>query len=1199
MKYRTTLLSAILLLFSGVFAQSGESANLNYGIRLYEDKMYDVAVSQFRSFLEQYPSSVSAPLAMYRLAESYLNLGDNENALRTYKRVILEHPRSEYCEPSIIKTAELYENAGEIEIAARYHLQLKNYFPRSSRVPESYYRAVKLFRSVKMNDQAKENGSILIKEYPANNYSYLTMIILARIYEEEGQNALAEMTLRDAFRSSSGEVKSHAGSYYAEFMVRQNDHSAARRILEEAIVATDSSDPKYYELMIDLSGILIFINDLNNAARRLETIKNAPEIHLFRIYDMKGDIEYFRGHYEKALNYFDIALKHGRNIKTEIKRALSLSALNEHEKAGYSFYSAAVELPSEKDLNKSALINSARSFFAAGNYERGVISLRKYMELFPGDERSPEIDFMIGKSYFDSEKYSSAYNLLKDHPINYPGSEFCDNSLFFAAESALKLEEWKNAHSLYSAIVKSYGASEFRPIALRRIKYLDQHRIRSKDIIDKLADISSRSIFDDGKKGIVYDWARFFFFDMKDYAKADRFINKYKAVSDDAMGAEGKFIAAVSLLRLNIADAEESEKSYGELKKLVQDESVSRRWRFSAAYEIMDSHPSDTESDLNTLEELIQTVLKERLDDPDGTLVFKYFMRTGMNSPSIQTAAKINDSFAELKHSPHYDAAQFIRALILKNTGDADSANSVFKYLSDRSADSFVVFNSMNELVNSPAVDPSEKIRYLSDIQNRFYYAKSIMSVLERKASVYQEKGDEQKALDIYLKLEEDINKGSISQAWNYDSAGYSLKIGDIYFGKESFDEAEFYYRTALSNRHFDINRREVLLKLSEIYRSRNDRAALEENLKLISELSEGSDSYSASVALADLELENNNITKAIQMYRDILKRFDPEDKRPVESKIINAYYMRKSVSEADKLLDEFRRKYRNDYDRDIYDPQFSLARANSYLSMNEFDRALRDYRAVIRNFPQSPQVPRAMYGEAIVNYRIGKGDEAFKIWTDIVNRFPDEDIAVETNYHLGAVYNNREEFDKAITAFQNILRHRKDHRLKKNSLRNLIDLYQKLGFNDAAARSIREYISAYPEEEDVFGKRIELGIIYQKNEEYGTALDYFRRLQYEARGEDEVAVQFYIADTFMLMKNFRQAITEFLKVRYMGRIDSPYEWRITAVYKAALCYEELNEFDRAIELLEEIVKQRPNDTYGRQAQRVIERIKSKKSIER
>ncbi len=264
---------------------------------------------------------------------------------------------------------------------------------------------------------------------------------------------------------------------------------------------------------------------------------------------------------------------------------------------------------------------------------------------------------------------------------------------------------------------------------------------------------------------------------------------------------------------------------------------------------------------------------------------------------------------------------------------------------------------------------------------------------------------------------------------------------------------------------------------------------------------------------------------------------------------------------------------------------------------MKSWDKALKGYKGLINDYPESKLVPKAMYGKAVIMYNIGKKDEAFDGWREIIVKFPDDDISIETNFHLGAIYNNREMFDKAITAFQSIINHPKDHDLKLKSYKYIIDLYVKLGFDDAAAKMIRSYVSLYPDEEDVFQKRIEIGNIYQRNEEYDQALEYFKRLMYEAKGDDEAATQFFIAETYMMMSNFRKAISEFLKVKYLMKIKSKFEWKLTSVYKTALCYEELHEYDKALEILTEIAENHPRDSYGRQAKKVIERIENKKSV--
>ena len=112
MKLFKYILMITIVLSSLAFSQSDESSELAYGFKLYNNKIYDVAITQFRSFLETYGSSISAPKVQYYLADSYLQLDQKEKALSNYQKIILNYPRSEYCELAITKSAELLEKTG-------------------------------------------------------------------------------------------------------------------------------------------------------------------------------------------------------------------------------------------------------------------------------------------------------------------------------------------------------------------------------------------------------------------------------------------------------------------------------------------------------------------------------------------------------------------------------------------------------------------------------------------------------------------------------------------------------------------------------------------------------------------------------------------------------------------------------------------------------------------------------------------------------------------------------------------------------------------------------------------------------------------------------------------------------------------------------------------------------------------------------
>src|ERR1700726_2224878 len=73
-------------------AESGDPAKAQLAIAdgLYIRKLYDLAVPEYEKYLSQFESDSGRPSAMYRLADCYANLGQEQSALDTYRMLIDE-----------------------------------------------------------------------------------------------------------------------------------------------------------------------------------------------------------------------------------------------------------------------------------------------------------------------------------------------------------------------------------------------------------------------------------------------------------------------------------------------------------------------------------------------------------------------------------------------------------------------------------------------------------------------------------------------------------------------------------------------------------------------------------------------------------------------------------------------------------------------------------------------------------------------------------------------------------------------------------------------------------------------------------------------------------------------------------------------------------------------------------------------------
>jgi len=1189
------IILAVLLTISSfqLMAQSGESTDLSYGIKLYNDKIYDVAVTQFSSFLEKYSASLSAPQAQFYLAAAYMEMKETDNALKNYQKVILNYPKSEYCEKAIARTGEIYQKQQEFDKAARYYLQLKNYFPTSTLIPEYTLKAAELFYKTRNFDEIKEIVSLLKKKYPNNPFARKAELIQAKVHAAEKDLIIAERIYTDILRTAAeGDVRAACLYDYGRFLLHNNNISAARARFKE-IIDKYSKDTNYIPAVIEYCRILTDEKKFDDAAAVLRALKTIPAEFSAEISAIKGENEYFRGNYTTAATEFESSLKIRKNFAVTFQTAYCYAGQGLPEKAA-SFLLTTLKKDTAgvtEDLKKAAFLKSAEFYIQAGKLVQGVGAYQSYLTAFPEADDADRIAFLMAKAYYDNKRYDEAYDLFQNYLRTVKMSAYDDDAVFLAGESALESGNYPAAVKMYKKVQADYPASRYLPLAQNRINYLETYKLQNSDAVDKLAHLTGKSLESKDKYTIFTDWAKFSFYDLKDYAEAAIYCDKILALNQNA-DPEINYIYAASLELVTNSSVEQQNKAL-ENYNLILAAVAKNRWTVKALlakYRILTALAA--KGDLSARMALLKQAADSKTDDEHNYLLYEY-CKSLIADTDVENGLKYIDLFISTNPaSVNRDELVFCKASLLEKKGDFTQALKIYKELAVAKNGSVYKLQALKKLILISNEPVETRLNYFDQIAGSFHYSDDAENIQEQIAAFYAANNNLQKALEIYLALQQKSDNRSLNARWNFQNSNYNKQLGDIFFTQNKFEKAEFYYKRELA-RTSELNRAEILKKLSTIYKQSGNLAALEYNLKEMSTLTGSATGQEADIALADMEFERENYDKSLVQYAKILANPSFSGRSGIEVKYIQNLYRLKKFAEAEEKLKVFRINYKENYDKNSWEPIFYLEKANYFLESKDYDKATKAYDALISDFKQSDLVPGALYGKGKVLFDTGKKEKAFELWNEVVTKYPNNPISIETNYSLGSIYLEREQPEAAVGALQAVIKYPKEHRLKKYAYKYLIDQYRKAGLTDAAAKTIREYVALYPSEEDVFQKRIEIGNLYQANEEFDQALDYFSRLLNEAKGEDEASVQFYIGETYRLKKDFRQAIKEFLKVKYLIKSDAPQDWGATASYNAALCYEELGEADKAIDLLQEIVdKYGQAHKYGKQAQRVIERVK-------
>jgi TolA-binding protein len=91
-------------------------------------------ISTLQNLLQQYPNTSFADDARYEMANSYMILDDNTNALRLFAEIPARHPNSSYVKSAMLKTGLIYYNQNQDERALESFKRVVNQYPGT---PES------------------------------------------------------------------------------------------------------------------------------------------------------------------------------------------------------------------------------------------------------------------------------------------------------------------------------------------------------------------------------------------------------------------------------------------------------------------------------------------------------------------------------------------------------------------------------------------------------------------------------------------------------------------------------------------------------------------------------------------------------------------------------------------------------------------------------------------------------------------------------------------------------------------------------------------------------------------------------------------------------------------------------------------------------------------------------------------------------
>ncbi len=1213
------LIAAAALLLAGGTLRAQElvlqeERDFRFAEQLAEKQLDDLAARQFSHFADLWPASPRAPEALFRAAESFEALESWQRAADTYLRLVLAYPEAANADKALFNRGKLLAQLGDPLNAALTLERIRLFMPKSELIPLALVSAAEQFRSAGEAKQAYDAAATMLAQYPDSPLRSRAIFLLARLQQDARKPALALLDLNriNVTRIETGQDV-ESGLMRGRVLIELGRYASADSVLETLLsttVASDSIGSAACVLVQSLYGRGHYLKAIAITERTLGRPLAAGQADCLRLY--QGDCHAALGETAQALRSLAAIqaekLPPAESSKLAFRRGILQQRAGEPALALPWFSQLLAQpdsLPGLERLQRLALEQQTRILIELGNPGEALRLLRRQFDTHPQlrDLILLQRAELERASLHDPAAARQNYLLLSQF---YPASPLIDEAALGVAACQEAEGEGTAAIKSYAKFITLYPAAESIPTVRSRLTWLQEYAPAASSGRDL---ILSRLLLTGSEAGPALDWA------------AER-------ITIDHAFAEGLALLRGIQLRGTLQPDEQvrlfclAGEAHARLAGKLALEGDPERARLHAdslqqvaAWLAVNAGSAECSKAIERLalmahyQSLTTPLQRAALADtlvarlPAGDSLatrlrieqVRDWYRFAVDSSSEHWLGRAASACHELAASPAAPELRVeiasLQALIFTARQFPDSAILVLQSaLADGHASPAAVAAELDlasRLEQANRLD--EAAAGYQDWLSHYFYASRADSIRSHLCQLFFR----QRQFESARSCMETGDNGALFQ----DLAPYleRPRTDDLlwlsaqsWLLQQNLPAAITAFREYLRVNPDGRHRGEAMLALADLYLLDGNPEAAAGHLEALMAAAPG-DSL-ANVALnrtADLYYDRKEYSKAATLYARLKGATGGDLQRTAASREALCEYKQQNITRARQLTDAFRKNWK---DRKA-EAQFLYEDGMFCLANKDFKAAETNLKELATKYKELPEGADGELGLARMYATLNNSDEALKILTNIPNKYSDPRILALASINLGEFYYENRQLENCVTAGRKALDYAGVGPEQKRALELLITVFDDLRLWDNAVLLLRQYIATYPDADETFSRRVQLGIFLINLKEYDRGIEQLKNLLPLADAESEAEIQYWIAKAYHERGEMTQAIIEYLKVQYACR-PSKLPWGTTALYEAGQTYVKLGNLTNARRLFQQIVQEKgTGDQFGRVANERIREI--------
>jgi len=501
----------------------------DYANMVYARKAYDLAVTQYTQYLTTYPRGAHAQIALYRLAESQLNLGYNAEAEASYRQLIQRYRTGDYVANAAYRLGSLAYNRKIFETAAQqFEVAATQSRQEKIRYSAIYYKA-RALSELNQPRRAYAEYERLAKTKAENPFYDRALIQMARA-DEAAKRIDSALThyARLAREGSESELVAEAMVKSARLLKDGGKTNEAVAGFERVLELKDDNTGPWRA--IARYGLIESYYKAGEWTRVLESYAateavQLPEDQRPRLWLMVGDAQAKTNQHRRAIDLFQMIDQYyptsPENSEASYRRLLSLNELKDP-----SLPTAAAQAiariesvdPASPQIDLSHFI-VAEHFFTRSVFDRASQAYKQIRaDKLPENLRSSFL-FRRGWACQAAGDSANAIASFGQWIEANPEDPLMPQALAKRGLAYKGTEDWKNAQADFDAIIEKFSSS---PVAEMAYEQSGLVRGQRKDTAGMISTFQAllKNFPNSRAAAVAHFWIGSGHFELKNYAEA-------------------------------------------------------------------------------------------------------------------------------------------------------------------------------------------------------------------------------------------------------------------------------------------------------------------------------------------------------------------------------------------------------------------------------------------------------------------------------------------------------------------------------------------------------------------------------------------------------------------------------------------------------------------------------------------------------